>query len=160
MVDFFYVYRVYVIDYALFSSDAESPTPTPPPCRDIKTIDIPRVVVTQAGARPLSVTWLTSQPIRATSPSLDPVHRRSVNRRPDDRLRLVAVWRPPTGSTTCDVIVWRQRDRHVVNVDATDWARDKELTRTEHTLNTDVYYTLAAKKPDSLIMGLKNTIEQ
>jgi len=31
----------------------------------------------------------------------------------------------------------------------------------EHwTLNTDVYYTLAAKKPDSLIMGLENTIEQ
>jgi len=28
------------------------------------------------------------------------------------------------------------------------------------TLNTDVYYTLAAKKPDSLIMGLENTIEQ
>lgn len=26
--------------------------------------------------------------------------------------------------------------------------------------NTDVYYTLAAKKPDSLIMGLENTIEQ
>ena len=28
------------------------------------------------------------------------------------------------------------------------------------TLNTDVYYTLAAKKPDSLIMSLENTIEQ
>jgi len=27
-------------------------------------------------------------------------------------------------------------------------------------MNTDVYYTLAAKKPDSLIMGLENTIEQ
>ena len=26
--------------------------------------------------------------------------------------------------------------------------------------DTDVYYTLAAKKPDSLIMGLENTIEQ
>ena len=28
------------------------------------------------------------------------------------------------------------------------------------TLNTEVYYTLAAKKPDSLIMSLENTIEQ
>ena len=34
------------------------------------------------------------------------------------------------------------------------------ILNTEHTLNTDVYYTLAAKKPDSLIMGLENTIEQ
>ena len=45
----------------------------------------------------------------------------------------------------------------VVVVDMLPW---RQSLNTEHTLNTDVYYTLAAKKPDSLIMGLENTIEQ
>ena len=36
----------------------------------------------------------------------------------------------------------------------------KARTSTNKTLNTDVYYTLAAKKPDSLIMSLESTIEQ
>ena len=38
-------------------------------------------------------------------------------------------------------------------------ACDRQTDRHTDT-DTDVYYTLAAKKPDSLIMGLENTIEQ